>query len=283
MKSLEIKDETGKKYGMLLAVRFDKRIGLKTFWVFKCDCGEEISRGINSVKTSYKKYKNLSCGCARKGIAVLDEKNNKYGLLTAIKFYGVQKGKAVWVFKCDCGGEVIRKITSIKYKGANSSCGCQKRVDLKGKYGMLTPIKYTNSDSNGNAKWLVQCDCGSKPFITWASSLTTGHTKTCGCVPPSRTHGQSYHRLYSTWWNMKQRCDNPKSLSFSRYGGRGITYIKSWSKIENFLNDMADGFKEGLSMDRIDNDGNYCPENCRWATWEQQANNKSNSKKNKKI
>jgi len=89
-------------------------------------------------------------------------------------------------------------------------------------------------------------------------------------------HGMSRTRLYACWTNMKSRCDNPNSQFYERYGGRGITYCKEWKKFEPFMEwALANGYSDSLTLDRIDNDGNYSPDNCKWSTQQEQAINKS--------
>lgn len=84
--------------------------------------------------------------------------------------------------------------------------------------------------------------------------------------------------MYGSWYNMKSRCNNPNYKNFHLWGGRGITYDKSWEKFDNFAKDMASTYKNGLSLDRIDNDGNYCKENCKWSTSKEQNNNRSDNR-----
>ena len=86
-----------------------------------------------------------------------------------------------------------------------------------------------------------------------------------------------YTGIYGSWYAMKQRCGNPNHKAYKNYGGRGITYDPKWEKFENFKKDMEEGHKRGITLDRIDNNGNYCKENCRWATRKQQMNNTRNT------
>ena len=134
--------------------------------------------------------------------------------------------------------------------------------------------------------WLCQCDCGGKAQPT-THNLRSGNTQSCGCwkreaaAGTLATHGMAYTREYGIWRGMIRRCTNPNCNAFKYYGARGITVCDRWlAGFENFYADMgASG--PGLSIDRINNDGNYEPGNCRWATHKQQANNQRRSRQKK--
>lgn len=152
------------------------------------------------------------------------------------------------------------------------------------KFGKLTIIKRAKNRGH-NTYWLCQCDCGNFKEAE-ASNLKTGTTNSCGCdkrkkqVLASTKHNQSKTRIYRIWSGLKQRCNNKKSKTYKYYGGRGIKVCEKWQKNFEIFRDWAiqNGYQEGLTIDRIDPNGNYEPANCRWISNFEQQHNKRNNK-----
>lgn len=158
-----------------------------------------------------------------------------------------------------------------------------KLKDMTGeKYGKLTVLKFSHMRGK-HSYWLCKCDCGNLATVR-ADGLKRGTTKSCGCLIKNNhpiEHGQAKTKLYHLFYGMKQRCYNPKHESYHRYGGRGITICDKW--LNDYMSfyrwSMKNGYKPGLTIDRIDNDGNYEPDNCGWITQKEQTRNTSRNTK----
>jgi|SRR5262252_2367213 len=155
-------------------------------------------------------------------------------------------------------------------------------IDITGhRYARLTVLR-TNGRKNGRPLWLCRCDCGNEITVS-ANVLRQGNTTSCGCFKlelskqrgeANRVHGESKaSREYRSWHGLRDRCLNPNNKNFGNYGGRGITICERWNSYENFLTDMGRCPPDHL-LDRINNDGPYSPENCRWATLSQSNENR---------
>ena len=210
-----------------------------------------------------------------------------------------------WLCKCDCGNKTLVQTGNLN-SGKAQSCGCLARElssargkilkpppqNLIGKrFGRLTVIKDAGRKEAGGVLWQCKCDCGNEVVVE-TKYLNQGHVQSCGCLKHDRQieantiHGKNHTRLYNVWVGMRQRCTDPKHKSYKNYGGRGISVCKEWDEYLTFEQwALSNGYNSDAkygdcTLDRIDVNGNYCPENCRWVDTKTQAQNKRNSKKN---
>ena len=219
-----------------------------------------------------------------------DLTGKRFGRLTVIKKAETRDRKTYWTCLCDCGN--VTNVRSDKLKSGNtSSCGCLHRerlsesaekrtTDLTGmKFGRLKVLsKIPNTHP---IKWLCRCDCGNSVSVR-GTHLTSGAIKSCGCyqIEQARecrtTHGGTGTRIYTIWRSMHCRCYRKSYKQYKDYGGRGITICDEWlydfSKFRDWA--YANGYDDNLSIDRIDNDRGYSPDNCRWATALEQRHNR---------
>lgn len=204
-------------------------------------------------------------------------------------------GQAQWICLCDCGNETKVDAGNL-VKGKTQSCGCLQKesarrnsaADLTGRrFGRLIVVKRVNQKGE-RPKWLCKCDCGQEKIIS-SCSLLRGSSNSCGClakeknVSRSTTHSGSNSRLYHVWIDIVRRCENPGRGAYKNYGGRGISICAEWKDFSVFREwAMSTGYDENAehgicTIDRIDVNGDYAPDNCRWVTMKIQCRNKRGS------
>ena len=155
-------------------------------------------------------------------------------------------------------------------------------VDMAGKqFGKWTVLRRGGTSATRKALWLCRCECGKESLVD-GDSLRRGGSKSCGCLVDvaKLKHGKSRTTEHVIWGNMIQRCTNPKTINYKDYGGRGIIVCQRWrDSFENFLSDMGKRPSFDYTLDRIDNNGNYEPGNCKWSTQSEQNKNQRRNKK----
>jgi hypothetical protein len=171
----------------------------------------------------------------------------------------------------------------IEYKKGDTIGNC---VFIKETSPIVFEITNTNKSKTTKRCATFQCKCG-KEFDCVILGVKNGNTKSCGCLRndkiqqqgfKNKVHGYRKHRLYKTWTGMIRRCSDPNDFGYYNYGGRGIKVCDRWKDISNFLLDMYTTYQEGLELDRINVNGNYEPDNCRWITRKQNMNNTRRSR-----
>lgn len=278
-------DCVGQKHGKLLIQKELPNAEVKCL----CDCGQE---------TIKKRYKVLnghikSCGCTAR--LPVDYTGMKFGYLYIKEEAEKSKsGAKRFLCICECGKEVIVQAGNLQ-SGCSKSCGCMKgQLVTKGKtkdlagqvFSRLTVNNLVGYNKHAGAVWNCACECGATTNVV-AAYLISGKTRSCGCLGRELTakiftkeNPAKEHPLYHTWTAMKGRCHNKKNRAYNSYGGRGIKVCSRWKNGEDgltgfqcFVLDMGDKPNKEYSLDRVDNSGDYSPENCKWATPQEQRAN----------
>lgn len=276
-------DLSGNVFGewTVLHEDLEKSTGQERWWISECSCGFIKSQSQGALTSGSSK----SCG-RHLGVDLVGKTFKNFTVLEEGE-PAVTKSKTSrrWVCKCNnCG------VNKLVYQGnlthGSVACECQNKhpqVLAGAKYGRLTTIE--RNAGSGSARWSCICECGNLTSVL-AEDLKTGNTKSCGCYKRDVTvkrnteimtkHGLSEHPLYKIWNEMVRRCHNPQSTSYSYYGARGISVCEEWrDDVAAFINwaEKESNWKEGLTIERIDVNGNYEPSNVTWDTFYIQAIN----------
>ncbi len=270
-------DLAGQRFGRLTVLAYESKR-----WICRCDCGVERS----VVRTSLVKGRTRSCGCLSRELASARTSGQLVGqrferlLVRSRATIGYQR-RVTWNCTCDCGKKVVATTDALT-SGHTKSCGCIRIARLQGKrFGRLLVRELVFVA--GKPRWSCACDCGNE-HVTSTNALRF-RVRSCGCSHqdvagggghPVHGHTGLKGTEYTAWTGMKQRCLNPRSVSYAHYGGRGIKVCDRWREsFLSFLEDVGPRPSHDHSIDRFpDANGNYEPGNVRWATRIEQASNK---------
>ena len=269
----------GQRFGKLKVIRPSKRRERssrqwKYYWWVRCDCGTLKRICEDNLIHNDTKSCGYVCGQSAKTIDLTGKKFGHWTVLRRDRRRQKRRcAQTRWWCRCECGSKKSVQSCNLR-SGESTSCGCVRHgLDLTGqKFGHWTVLRLTKNPHRRAANgWMCRCGvCGVEKFVQ-TQDLTDGKSKSCGCL-----HRADVDQLTrNSYCSMLQRCTNPNNNSYDDYGGRGIYVCLRWQEsILNFLEDMGPRPSKGMTLDRIDVNGNYEPGNCRWADWETQCKNK---------
>lgn len=302
-------DFIGKKFNRLTVIKkTDKKNNDgKYLFLYQCDCGNYIL----STKHQVTSGRTKSCGCLKKDVEkerseyfkkldseYVNKEINGLKVLESLGHLNGNRQSVVWKLRCRCGKEFTANKSDI-LSGSTKSCGCynrnrilemnknkRKEVSVGDVFGDLVVIEVLPSTSAKDAAYICRCTlCGDDKVYVKHNNLISNSTTRCkkcsdaAIGKANSTHGMTNTRLYRKYRSIKSRCYREDNKDYINYGGRGIRMCDEWknSFIEFYNWAMSTGYVDGLSIDRIDPDKNYCPENCRWVTMKEQSWNKQNT------
>lgn len=213
-----------------------------------------------------------------------DMTGQQFGKLTVIEYVGTsKKGSALWKCKCECGNVIVTSRHKLM-NGDARSCGCAKTQDLTGKtFGRLTVIRKYGKDARNEYIWECKCSCGNTTYVQ-TSRLKSGNTVSCGCWREERKykHGLHKSKIYRKYHDMIDRCYNKNNVNYNNYGNKNVKvcdeWYTPWDSSIGFMNfykwAMENGYHDGLTIERNDPFGDYCPENCSLIPMKEQVKNK---------